>query len=205
VSKAAADLSGLVFGRLTAVDRAQPFGKYASPYWNCTCSCGRLVIIRGYQLTAGKSQSCGCLRGSEPKHGLREHRVYRIWQSMLNRCNNPNTDGYSRYGGNGIVVCSEWSEFTNFIKDMGLPNPDQSIERLNNDLGYCKLNCVWATATEQARNRKSTLWVTFNGKTCSLAEHVEDVKGDYGKVLRRLRKGWTPEEALTTPFTFGMG
>lgn len=90
-------------------------------------------------------------------HGFRpqEHPLYVTWADMLVRCYNPSCKSYPNYGGRGITVDPRWHHFANFAEDMGLkPDPAFSLERKDNNSGYSKANCTWATSTEQAWNRR---------------------------------------------------
>src|SRR5205814_913618 len=102
------------FGRLRVVSRAAAMPDGAV-WWNCDCECGSKRQARGSDLKRGFIQSCGCWRREMPTtratHGGSNTRLYRIWQAMHDRTGNPKASRYAYYGGRGISVCTEWSEF----------------------------------------------------------------------------------------------
>lgn len=87
-------------------------------------------------------------------HGLTNSAEYRVWASMIQRCQNPKSQRFSSYGGRGISVCERWQKFEGFFADMGVrPSPEFSIDRIDNDEGYSKENCRWATRSQQQKNK----------------------------------------------------
>lgn len=89
-------------------------------------------------------------------HGMTRTSEYQTWAQMKRRCQTPSNKDYSNYGGRGIRLCERWQTFTNFFEDMGpRPSSKHSIDRINNDGDYEKVNCRWATAAQQAKNRRA--------------------------------------------------
>ena len=89
-------------------------------------------------------------------NGLKRTTEYVIWSGMIQRCTNEDNPAYKNYGGRGIFVCEEWLDFRKFLEDMGLRPTDLSIDRINNNDGYYKENCRWATRVEQGNNTRKS-------------------------------------------------
>lgn len=194
------DLSGLRFGCLTVVNRDTRPGR--KPYWACECDCGNQKAIRGDHLRSGRTLSCGCVstrlrKRRMTKHGRYKSPEYVSWSSMIQRCNNPASSSYHRYGGRGITVCERWITFDNFLKDMGKrPSPKHSLDRIQNNLGYFPGNCRWATHLEQCRNRSDNLVVEYAGQQMCLMEACERAGVSHSTAYGRIIRGLSIEEAL---------
>jgi hypothetical protein len=166
-------LTGQKFGRLSVVKFAGSDTAGRSR-WECICDCGKTVVVDGYKLRNGHTQSCGCLQLERiaeantknlTKHGMsagskrKGHRLYKIWRGMIDRCENQNVQNYQYYGARGISICKEWrAEFVIFYK-WAMSNgysPELSIDRKNVDGNYCPENCRWATSLEQANNKRNS-------------------------------------------------
>ncbi len=196
------DLEGKRFSRWTVLGYAGPSGR--ATFWWCRCDCGSIRSVDAATLINSTSRSCGCLsaeltRSRSLKHGMSKTIVYRCWQQMLQRCNNPKKLGYANYGARGISVCKRWSCFQKFFSDMGVPPNGMSLERVDNNGNYNPANCVWATYKQQARNTRNTRRFVIEGQLRTLSELVESVGINHSTLRFRLRQGWSIEEALERP------
>ncbi len=121
------------------------------------CKCGTEITGSLTYVLLGKSKSCGCLNViNHTKHGMSNTMVHNIWGGMIQRCTNQKATAWKYYGGRGITICDRWAySFENFFSDMGNPpSKKHSIDRINNDGNYEPGNCRWATASQQAKNRR---------------------------------------------------
>lgn len=118
---------------------------------------------------------------------------------MLGRCLVETDRHYPNWGGRGITVCERWqgeSGFANFLADMGERPPGRTLDRVDNDKGYCKENCRWATSKEQRRNSRQNTFVTWQGRTQCVADWAKELGMSSEVLLNRLQK-WPLERAMT--------
>lgn len=207
------DLIGQRFGRWVVTGYGKPKLQTTGAYkttWHCMCDCGNERDVLESNLIRGISTSCGCLRSEKcgdrlrelnRTHGGSQTRLFRIWSGIKSRCFDKNEPAYPRYGGRGIVMCQEWKEDFAKFRDWSLSHgytDELTCDRIDNDKGYSPDNCRWVTMKVQSRNTRRTHYLTINGETLSVADWADrnGIKKDL--VYFRLKKGWTPEEAVST-------
>ena len=198
------DHSGRVFTRLRVIERYSEGASQLSHVWICLCDpdyggCGKVTKVHISNLKGGNTKSCGCLhKEAVTKHGFRHLSEYSIWLNMLARCYNPKHPHYDNYGGRGITMSDEWREsFETFYRDMGpRPSPEYSIDRKDNDKGYFKDNCRWATNLEQQNNKRCNLVYEFDGEKKTLSEWCRELRVDYFLVYYYLQTSLPFEDAL---------
>jgi hypothetical protein len=138
--------------------------------------------------------------GRKSTHGMTGTPTYGSWRAMLKRCGNSSDPAFPRYGGAGICVCPRWFSFQSFFEDMGERPEGTTLDRIDGSKGYERYNCRWATAKEQAENRRSTRQVTLGQVTLCLADWARRTGIPEDTLRVRIdRLGWSVEEALSRP------
>lgn len=197
------DLTGMRFGNLTVIEFAGN-NQYRASMWHCVCDCGNEIITRGEDLRSGKTKSCGCLVTTNhfKTHGESDTQLYRKWNSMLRRCEDPSYHAYKNYGGRGIEVCDDWHDFTIFRDWVNETRTDisLSLDRIDNDGNYSPDNCKWSTNQEQQNNKRNNLYFSLNDEVHTLSDWCRILNLPYSVIQSRITaSGWSFEQAISTP------
>jgi hypothetical protein len=141
----------------------------------------------------------------------KDYRLNHIYKDMKRRCYSRNFKQYKDYGGRGICVCDEWIDKTRngspatkgwlAFKSWALSNGYKeglSIDRIDNNKGYCPENCRWVDRRVQNNNTRKNRYIKYNGKTQSLADWCRELGLNYDRTKYRLNAGqWSVERAFS--------
>jgi len=199
------------FGGRTVLGRPFSCGRVPSGQlmWGVVvqCQCGRIQVVKvGDVKTRSTCLSCASAKSSLT-HGFARHtgersRLYFVWASMRGRCNNENASGYKYYGGRGIYVCEEWSDFPAFRGWALGAGYAEGLEIDRNDVNgpYSPDNCRWVSEYDQQRNKRSTRFLVAFGERKCLTDWASDSRSVVclTTLSSRLKKGWDIEAAITT-------
>lgn len=209
------DLTDMVFGRLTVVERGEN-DSHGAARWVCKCECGTIKLIRGDKIRSGEIMSCGCyqseLRKSKErieaiskantKHGMSNTKLYYVYNNMMRRCYDINNHKYKNYGGRGISVCDEWRNnkelFFEWANASGYKE-GLTIDRIDVNGIYCPENCRWADQKTQANNRTTNVFLTYNDESKTIAEWADILGIPAGTLWSRKHNGWDDKSIITTP------
>lgn len=193
------DLTGQRFGTLTVISEVPERNKNGHIVYNVICDCGKEKQVLGASLRYGGSRSCNKCYLLTGSHGMWKSKEFNTWQSMKDRCSNPNNPRYKNYGARGIKVCDAWiKDFSQFFKDMGY-SQGLTIDRIDVNGNYEPSNCRWATPKLQARNRTNNISYTYNGSTKCMAEWCEILNMATSTFGNRIKRGWSIERIIETP------
>jgi hypothetical protein len=140
---------------------------------------------------------------SIPPVHVRYPKLYKVYHALKARCYNPKNAGFKRYGGRGIRVCDAWLNDVALFAEWSITNGYQEgleIDRINNDGNYEPTNCRWVTQTENIRNSTVVKMIHYKGETRAMSEWCVILNLTYRMVQKRIKNGWTPEQAFETPF-----
>lgn len=192
------DFLGKRFGLLRIIDYSI---SKSNIRFDCKCDCGNVVRLTPQQIATGHNISCGCKLGKDyginkrTKHGLYNHRLYKTWNNITQRCGK-----HKSY--KNISVCDKWANdfisFYNWSIENGY-REGLSIDRINVNGNYEPSNCRWITQKEQNRNKRNNHYVTINGETKCLADWFIIYNNNSGRFWKRIKRGWSEEDAITTP------
>lgn len=190
---------GYKSGRLTVIglhSTSDP-KKLSQHFHECVCECGTRTVLRRQELLIRRITGCRhCPKGVT--HGMSKRPEYRAWADMKQRCS-PEFHQSRDYSERGISVCPQWEQFESFFQDVGkMPTPQHTLERVDNNKGYEPGNVRWATRTEQMRNTRRNVWLTFDGRSMCLQDWATHLGIKSCSLIKRLKK-WSLDRALSEP------
>lgn len=209
--------------RDVSIDEYIGIDRYRYCVYDCHCiKCNQELILSTHMLSDPKTHLCYCdipgnsLVGNLGKYAKKKYDfdihdpeikpLFAKWVAMRQRCNNPNSNAYSHYGGRGIKVCPEWDNkedgFLNFytwaINSGWKADEGLSIDRIDVDKGYSPDNCRWANDLLQSSNQTKNRFIQYNQWIFPLNIWAKLAGIDYFTFYMRLRNGWSFEKSIFT-------
>lgn len=174
------DRTGERYGRLVVVEQTPGRSVGGQVLWVCRCDCGNVRVLNGNALQSGNTKSCGCLTHGRPKHGMSGTAEYRAWKAMKERCLKPNNPRYADYGGRGITIHPDWvASFEAFFSVVGRRPDGTSLDRIDNEGNYEPGNVRWATASQQANNKRR---IVANSTAAELQAEIAALRAELERV-----------------------
>lgn len=177
------------------------------------CECGNWIgPSRLYQLLSGDLVSCGCycrdvhsemLKEKNFRHGERVRgagttKLYNVWSGMLQRVRCTNREDAKYYSLKGVKVFKDWEDYIIF-RQWALQNGYKdglTIDRIDTNGDYTPDNCRFITIADQQNNKSNNRYITCNGISHTITEWTRITGLSWNTIDRRLKRGYTPEEAL---------
>ncbi len=189
------NLNQQTFGSLEVMERLEN-DKHGKSRWKCKCRCGNIKAVRGSDLVSGKTTSCGC---NKARHNLTNHKLYKTWYDMKNRCMNSKLRAYKNYGGRGIKVCEEWRcnfrSFYFWAVNFGY-RPELTLDRIDVNGDYSPENCKWSTYLEQNQNKRNVIQIEHKGSVKTVAAFARDNGVSKHVLYKKLKKGLSIQEIM---------
>ncbi len=161
----------------------------------CECGCGKTTRMR-----RGKYNRFIC--GHNYRHKDSHSKIYRLWQGLKERCEQPRCPNFKNYGGRGIIICTEWRENYLIFREWVLGNGYKdglTIDRRDNDGNYSPDNCRFVTIKMQSLNKRTNHLLTHFGETKPLTAWASDPRCVVGRntLITRVARGWDHSIAIT--------
>lgn len=197
------------FGYLTVIREVEPnvtpCGTVQRKFL-CRCDCGNEVIRLRSTLQKNPNPSCGCMEltiGDRTRKYTKEQTssfLYSTWNGMKQRCLDPNSSHYHRYGGRGVTICEEWLNDYSKFYEWAMANgasKELTLDRIDTDGNYEPSNCRWADVEMQMNNTSQNRFIEYNGEKLTVMQWSRRTGIEEGTIRRRLDSyGYSVAEAL---------
>lgn len=206
--------SGTKFSWLTVVSEVAPYISPAGQYcrkFRCVCTCGVEVDVRLGQLRNGMTKSCGCtkparIREAKITHGHtadgKATYMYGLWCNIKSRVVSRCATDSNYYADLDLYPAwiHDFSAFRDYLEENLGPRPTAtSLDRIDNSIGYWPGNLRWATARQQAENKRNTVLLEYAGELLPLTQWSRLLGIHPNTIRARLKSGMSVKKALTTP------
>ena len=132
-----------------------------------------------------------------------KHPLWRRWCHWRQVCLNRNCADYPKFGGKGIGIGAEFTDFLTFAAlvehHLGYPEefgPDWKLSRIDQTADYTIANLKWDRSRYVGRRNLKASYLTVGSQTQSIMDWSEQTGINYATIRSRIQLGWTPAEVL---------
>ena len=177
------DLTGMTFGRLLVIERAENKGKNAA--WRCRCKCGNERTVQADHLKSGVTQSCGCLQKERVSEANFEDLTGKVFGrlTVLERAKNKGTRicWHCQCNCGNEVVANGGDLKSGHVQSCGCLRKECASE-LNKTHGMTdsKIHGTWANIKARCFNPNNRSYKDYGGRGITVYEPwVHDFQAFY--------------------------
>lgn len=165
------DLTGIVFGKLTAISPTHT--KSGRPAWVCRCECGNETTVISYNLTSGKIKSCG--KHKEYKYEDLTGKIFGRLTVLEQTRNDKGKISYKCHCECGKDVVMSVYSLMRGAKSCGCMRYEHASNALRkHGMTHSRMYNIWANMKTRCYNQHTEKYIYYGGKGITVCDEWRD-------------------------------